>query len=642
MRNKHFKKLVVAMLITAFSLSAVTGCKGGNNNSSSESPSSEDIGVYEPVELESNGNNIADYKIVISETAGKATKYAAECMQKYIKKATDVTLQVVTDGQSSEGKEIVIGQTKRTLDDNVDYTSLGVEGYQVKSVGDDLLIAANEGRGLSYGVYAYLEALGYRFYTENVENIPRASNVFIAQDVNISWNSTFDYREMIFEDRSNPDFSVRAGVNGDFLCADLKTYEKYGGFSGYIGGSAYLVHTLRYLIPENVYFAEHPEYYSYVAETGGYIASNPCLTNPDVSEIVYNSAIEIIATDPTANIMSISLNDDSRMCECTNCLESYEQYGKMGTVLCFVNEIAGRIKETYPDIWIDTLSYSQTAELPKGGVVPADNVQIRLCLAPCEYHVNSEDCERYQKAEDLLKGWSQICNRLSIYYYCINWSNLFAALPNYDAMYACVRMFAENNVKGLYCEGYAWETGEFAELKCYLLAKLMLNPYMTKAEYYYHMDDFLQGYYGDAGEYVKGYIDCTKDKIMSDIKTRGKELPFWFGVEENFLFDYDKSTKTYDMTFIDECNEFWDLAEEVSSDEILDRVKKSRIHWTYIELFSTMTERYKYGTEDEREELVERNKQLYQDIFKYGTIKKHERAEIARGIEVFEFSPQKW
>ena len=262
-------------------------------------------------------------------------------------------------------------------------------------------------------------------------------------------------------------------------------------------------------------------------------------------------------------------------------------------------------------------------------------------MAPCEYHTNSEDCARYKNCEDLLKGWSAICKRLSVYYYCINWANLFAALPNYDAMYAIMKMYADYNVKGVYCEGYPKENPEFGELKAYLFAKLMKDPYMSKAEFYYHMDDFIQGYYGDAGEYIKEYIDLTHEVIMDNAKKYG-ELDFWFGVEDNFVFDYDTSTHSYDMTFIDRCNELWDSAEDCTGGEELDRVKKSRIHWTYIELFNTMTNRYKYGTEDEREELAARNKQLYSDIFKYGTTAKNVNNYIPSDVTTFELSPQKW
>ena len=629
--------LVLCIAIVCGTLFACGG-KNGGENSGKEEP----VGTFYPEEYESNGQDISSYRIVYSKDAGEPTEYAAECLNKYLAKATGESLAVTDDNSSPAGNEILLGKTNRAEDDGIDYSSLGEEGYKIKSVGNKLVIAGNDSRGVIYGVYAFLESLGYRFYTAKAENIPLASNVFVPKEIDVSWNHVFDYREMHFSSTwwSNSDFAVRLGINGDFFRPEVKNNAKYGGYSGYIGGETYMSHTFTYLLSPDKYYNDHPEYYALVGE-GRKSNSQPCFTNLESADEVYKNAVALINSDPTSNIISISQNDNNDFCECENCLGSYEKYGKSGTMLNYINRIAERMKENYPDIIVDTFAYSATRDLPKGGVVPADNIQIRVCMAPCEYHTNSKDCERYKICEDLLKGWGAICKRLSVYYYCINWANLFSALPNYDAMYSIMKMYADYNVKGVYCEGYPKENPEFGELKAYLFAKLLKNPYMSKAEYYYHMDDFITGYYGDAGEYIKEYIDLTHEVIMDNAKKNG-ELAFWFGVEDNFVFDYDETTHTYDMTFIDKCNELWDNAEEVSDNEVLDRVKKSRIHWTYIELFNTMTNRYRYGTEEERDELAARNKQLYSDIFKYGTTAKNVNNYIPSGVTTFELSPQKW
>lgn len=640
--DKFCKRTVIKRTFTLFlclvlSCGTLFGCGGNNDNKE------EPVGTYYPTEYESNGQDISSYTIVYAANAGEPTKYAADCLKTYIAKATGVNLTVTADTATPAENEILLGNTNRLEDDGFDYAGLGVEGYRVKSVGRKLIVAANDGRGVIYGVYAYLEQLGYRFYTATVENIPIASDVFVPESIDVSWNSVFDYREMHYISTwwGNTDFAVRLGINGDFFRPELRNNLKYGGYSGFMGGETYMSHTFTYLLSPNTYYDGHPEYFC--VRNGGRQNTNtqPCFTNFEAADVVYENAIALIQSDSTSNIISISQNDNNNFCECDECKKSYETYGLTGTMLKFVNYIAEKIKMDYPDIIVDTFAYSATRDLPKGGVVPADNVQIRLCMSPCEYHTNSKDCERYKNCEELLKGWNSISKRLFVYYYCINWANLYSALPNYDAMYAIMKMYADYNVKGVYCEAYPKENPEFGELKGYLFAKLMKNPYMSKAEFYYHMDDFIQGYYGDAGDYVKEYIDVTHEEIMINAKKYG-ELDFWFGVEDNFVFEWDESTHTYDMTFIDKCNELWDSAEECVADEELDRVKKSRIHWTYIELFCTMTNRYRYGTDDEKEELVARNRQLYNDIFKYGTTAKNINNYIPSGVTTFELSPQKW
>jgi len=52
-------------------------------------------------------------------------------------------------------------------------------------------------------------------------------------------------------------------------------------------------------------------------------------------------------------------------------------------------------------------------------------------------------------------------------------------------------------------------------MKAYLLAKLMSDPYMTEEQYYAHMDDFLEGYYGENWREVRSVIDMMITKTNS-------------------------------------------------------------------------------------------------------------------------------
>ena len=60
-------------------------------------------------------------------------------------------------------------------------------------------------------------------------------------------------------------------------------------------------------------------------------------------------------------------------------------------------------------------------------------------------------------------------------------------------------------------EGWTEEKVEFVELRTYLLSKLLFNPYMSKEEYYGHMDEFLENVYGHGGKYLRQYIDLAEE-----------------------------------------------------------------------------------------------------------------------------------
>lgn len=71
-----------------------------------------------------------------------------------------------------------------------------------------------------------------------------------------------------------------------------------------------------------------------------------------------------------------------------------------------------------------------------------------------------------------------------------------------------MKFFAENNVVSMFPQGNGQGvSGEFGELRAYLLAKLMMYPYMTEEEYSKHMDEFLEAYYGAGWQNIREYID---------------------------------------------------------------------------------------------------------------------------------------
>ena len=632
-------------VIPGLPMTSSGGASSGQSAGDSSSSSAEEQkpASFEPTVYESNGKNIANYTIVVPASASKAVSYGATILQERIKQATGAQLSIVKDSTAESDLEIILGDTNRQEDAGINFTALGKESFQVKNVGNDLLIAGNE-RGVLYGVYAYLEAVGFRFYTVDTEKIPYASEVFIPEEISLSWMPTFDYRETMYYSTWDADWAVSQRVNSDFMRSELKNNEKYGGYAGYIGGGAWMVHTLYLLLPKEE-FTEHKEYFAEVdgaraAINGKGHYNQPCLTNEGAYQLILENALAKIASSSRSNILSISENDGGDYCHCDNCEASYAQYGVSGTFYRFINRIAKDIGAVYPDVYIDTLSYHMSREVPQG-LVLEDNVIVRVCPEMCNLCDDPTTCEQLATESKRVTDFSEICNHVYVYFYPINWSNLFSAVPSYDAMYYDMRFFAESGVKGVYAEGFPLENPEFGELKAYLMAKLMANPYMSKGEFWYHYNDFLEGYYGDAAEYIAAYHTLTKEKMFADMQEKGRHLDHWFSTDENFDFGYDRKTHTYDMTFIDEVNELWENAVGSVVGTTLDHVKKSRIHWTYIELFNTMDNRILYDP-DSREDLIARNEELYRDILKYGTLRKFSNAyDISPSISDFTLSPKK-
>ncbi len=637
------KSIITVLLVCVFSFTIIS-CGDNKENKEKEE-------AYTPIELKSNGESISDYKIVISEDATPCEQYAATELQKYINKATSCNLVIVNDSVAKSGNEIVLGQTNRQICENIDYASLGDEGYIIKNFNNDLLIASNEKRGILYGVYSYLEMLGYRFYATNVEKIPET--FFVAKDVNITTVPQASYREIMYGDAWDCDLAVKLKINSSFLRSSLTNEAKYGGSSGFAHGGRGLVHTFTYasgdggLLPERL-LASHPEYFAMSEDGSARKATQPCLTNEGALAEVTKNAISWLDQEPTATMISISQNDiqGGGYCHCTKCEQSYQTYGYSGTLLNFVNRVADAIGEKYPNVLVDTLSYQWTKDMPKGGVVPRDNVIIRVCLAFCYSHTNENECDKLKKDNDLLRQWMSISKHVQVWTYVGNYVQYMAVLPNFTTMYENRKILSDDRVQGLYYEGHGGTSAEFGELRVYLLSKLAWNPDMTKAEYYYHMDDFLKGYYGDGWKNIREYIDYLENYAQTNADKDHERTVGDRDMYDYLSIDYDFKTKTYDLSLINHCKRLWDKAEEMADEEEIERIEKSRISFRWYELSGTFENRYKYGSTSERERLVEENELLYNTIQKYNfgdlRIRYDSNYYIKQNITDFRFAPHTW
>ena len=133
------------------------------------------------------------------------------------------------------------------------------------------------------------------------------------------------------------------------------------------------VHTFNSLVPPEIYFKDHPEYFA--LRDGKRLPTQLCLTNPEVVKVVIQNLRRQIAQNPRAKYWSVSQNDNRQYCKCDECRALDEKEGShSGTMINFVNQVA----EQFPDYMISTLAYEYTRKAP-ATIKPAKNVNIMLC-----------------------------------------------------------------------------------------------------------------------------------------------------------------------------------------------------------------------------------------------------------------------
>lgn len=539
-----------------------------------------------------------EYKIVIRKDATESEKTAAAELAKYLKIITRADFPTVTDDAPAEKREIVVGYCDRP--GCKPQKKLGDDGYTIKVSGDRLLILGSGVRGALYGVYTFLEKYcGCRFFTPDCERIPTVERtLYLSSHIELTEIPVFEYRNVYW-------YTL---MTDEIFCAKMKNNggmghpitDKVGGAIHYNGG---FCHT----IPE-------------LAETGN-IWDMPCLCDEDIYQTTLKNVRRKLREEPDKKIISISQVDGNNgECSCDKCRAVFEEDGShIGTLIRFINRIKEDIRDEFPDVVIDTLAYQYTRNPPKK-TKPHDGMIVRLCnVESCFRHPITDLCHRvdpdYGSFPDNLRGWSKICRRLYIWDYTTNFTNMSTLFPNLMALRPNMRLYADNNVVGVFSQGNSSDlNGELGELRAYLLAKLQWNPYMGESEYRMHMEDFCRGYYGEGGKYILQLVDlihlCSEDGHMNMYFDNSANIISVKGYSDRlagcFAF-YDRASALFDRAEA----ETWGAGDKIA----YANLRRSRISLHNYHNFILKSALERLSDEDERRvierAIIDNNREQY-------------------------------
>ena len=115
---------------------------------------------------------------------------------------------------------------------------------------------------------------------------------------------------------------------------------------------------------------------------------------------------------------------------------------------------------------------------------------------------------------DDLKAWARLTDRLFVFDYVTNFAQYTAPYPNFAVMNHNLQTFLKNRVSGVMEEGqYESDGGEFAELKQWVLAKLMWNPHQDVSTL---ARQFISDYYGKSANDVWKYYKLCCELVRDD------------------------------------------------------------------------------------------------------------------------------
>ena len=342
-----------------------------------------------------------------------------------------------------------------------------------------------------------------------------------------------------------------------------------------------------------------PGCHTFANYTGTTQQEQPCLSSEETYTQIVNGVLADLAANPTRWVISVSQNDNINYCQCEECLAAYEYDGQSGQMISFVNRVAEEIEKHYPDVMIHTFAYQYTQTAPKK-VRPRDNVLVQLCSINCcfRHPLTSRKGENASFEKDITE-WAAICENLYVWDYTTNFSYYMMPHPNisYEVLAGNIRLFAENNVIGVFEQGaYNTDgTGEFAELRAYLISKLLQDPYMSEEEFNRHRDEFLKGYYGDGWENILAYLEWMLEKPFFTAFCKGCFT--WDGINTWTLDAYKKDRDKVEAWF----DAAYDAAD---TDSQRDNIRRSRISADFMIINGCWEDMYTNGTEESKKEIV--------------------------------------
>ncbi len=548
--------------------------------------------------LKIGGVPIEQYSICYDRMIPGNYGHMAHVLQRYIAFATGAVCPIHRGMWKKDIPEIVIGPCSK----NPDVSHLSEDSIYIEVKDSFVHLTGSGARGPVYAVFTFLEEfIGWRFFTPTLEVCNPSDGLDFPDGTKKVFSPQFIFRQTSWNGGYDPNFAPKVKIN-----AGLAISHNYGGAINYVKGHG--CHTFDDFMLKRDY-PDHPEYFADINGEDAQGENTPpiegqeelCLTHPEVLRIVTEKVGEWLADEKHPRLISISQNDNANgYCRCNRCKA---EGTPTDNYLKFITKIANHYKDQYPDVTFEMLAYHYTEAPPSPNVKVPKNVGARLCLIRvCHAHsFDDPSCPGHmfcgprpnEKAAKNVKGWGKVCKNVSVWDYTTDFAYYMAPLPNFEVMRKNCAFHKKAGTRRLFLQGNSDLSGEFGELRCYLAAKLLWNPGMSKREYYHHMDEFLAAYYGKGWRHIRAYINLAEKCAHVE----GNHFGFY--VPPAGLYTNEKCDSIIPRSqteFLEQGPIFFEKALRATKDAICrEHLKRSQLSIRYYVLCATWKERWEDG-----------------------------------------------
>lgn len=387
-------------------------------------------------------------------------------------------------------------------------------------------------RSVVYAAYDFLETLGCVFVAHDYDYVPQKAELSIPGDYakvdapffwadRTVW-SDIGYHDLIFNLKLRNHYYDGLPLKRGY--PDLRR-DFQPGVNEAIGGR---------FLPSKKFFETHPEWYALDRVKGTRIRLWVCVSNEEMYQEIFREIDEFMAKNPNTRELSIARGDTQAPCECDKCTELVRQYPdpdgcELYTIqdIIFSNRIGKHFAKKYPNLRFNMLPYgdrySQNEKLRFEPNVGAASAEL------WRNHGLPADCNERSKY-----SLAQVC-KLSqpgvhtyVWDYFANFRDFMIPFPNHRIFAQTARYYAKIGVRGVFCQHQFCTAGDMTEMKMWLFAKLLWNPYQDIDQL---IDTYCNAAYGPSAKFVKEYIDIVEHARLRQRWT-------WFGCYVNDTSHY--------------------------------------------------------------------------------------------------------
>lgn len=470
--------------------------------------------------------------IVTADNPTPQATQAAEVLRQYIEKITGAKLDICKESDQVSGSRVIVGHSKavRALGVNAPSgftNAMNEEGFVVKTVGKDLVLAGNEDwqySGTLYAVYDLLGSLGCRWFFpgEFGEVVPRMDSLTVPATDRVE-RPDFRFRNIWYSGWMPVTPADSAAMSEWMLRNKLNSLS---GLS--LPGDGSIIR----LAPPDKYFDSHPHIYA-TERKGERSKEMLCLTEPQAVEIAVKTITEAFRSDPTAVTFGFAPPDGHPMCYCERCQreipgftgKGYGEPSLSDAWFRFANKVATDVYKEFPDRWLFTNGYANRVRPPEGVGPLSPNLGIQSAMIDsCTLHpIGDARCWQRQTYKAVLDRWTDSLRCVFIYDY--DPGKAIDGLP-FPALHNLQRDFAYFRSRGIW--GF-WTEGNnswmVTHLNYYVRGKLMWD---ADADVRAIVRDYCEKFYGPAASAVERYLWAIEDAVEESEahETWGRLMPW--------------------------------------------------------------------------------------------------------------------